>query len=59
MIALNMDAAEANRILLALERLDQGSGLEPALGALREHLKTALIAKSSGDAGSAPSSADA
>lgn len=57
-IALKMDAAEANRVLLALERLDQDSGLEPALAALREHMKTALVTKSSGDTDSAPSSAD-
>jgi hypothetical protein len=54
-IALTMDAAAANRILLVLERLDQEGGLDPALGELREHIKTALVTKSSGDTDSAPS----
>lgn len=54
-IAIKLDAAQANRLLLALEHLDQGSGLEPALAALREDLKTALVTKSSGDTDSAPS----
>lgn len=57
-ISLKMDAAQANRLLLALEHLDQGAGLEPALAALREDLKTALIPKSSGDTDSAPSSGE-
>ncbi len=55
-LAVRMDAPQANRILLALERLDQAGGLDPALAQLREHLKTALVRKSSGDTDSAPSS---
>jgi len=54
-ITVRMRATEANRVLLALERLDQDEGLDPALGELREHLKTALTTKSSGDTDSAPS----
>lgn len=54
-ISLIMDAAAANRVLLVLERLDQEGGLDPALGELREHIKTALVTKSSGDTDSAPS----
>jgi hypothetical protein len=54
-IALRMDAPQANRLLLAIERLDQDSGLDPAFGDLRERLKTALVTKSSGDTDSAPS----
>lgn len=54
-ISVVMDASAANRILLVLERLDQEGGLEPALGELREHIKTALVTKSSGDTDSAPS----
>jgi hypothetical protein len=54
-IALRMDAGEANRMLLALERLDQDGGLEPSLADLREMLKAALVNKSSGDTDSAPS----
>lgn len=54
-IAIRMDAGSANRLLLALERLDQDSGLEPSLAQLRESLKAALVTKSSGDTDSAPS----
>ncbi len=54
-VSLRIGAPEANRILLALERLDQEAGLDPALAELREHLKTALTTKSSGDTDSAPS----
>jgi hypothetical protein len=54
-IALRLDAPEANRILLTLERLDQEGGLDPALATLRETLKEALVTKSSGDTDSAPS----
>lgn len=55
-IAVRMDTGEANRLLLALERLDQdGGGLEPSLATLRESLKAALVTKSSGDTDSAPS----
>ena len=56
-IAVKFDAADANRLLLALERLDQdGGGLEPSLAMLRETLRAALVTKSSGDTASAPSS---
>lgn len=54
-IAVKLDAAEANRLLLALEHLDQDGGLEPSLATLRETLKAALVTKSSGDDDSAPS----
>ena len=54
-IAVKLDAAEANRLLLALEHLDQDGGLEPSLATLRETLKAALVTKSSGDEDSAPS----
>jgi hypothetical protein len=54
-ISLRMGAPEANRILLAIERLDQEGGIDPAFGVLRERLKTALVTKSSGDTDSAPS----
>ena len=54
-IAIRLDAPTANRVLLALERLDQQSGLEPALAELREGLRAALAGKSSGDTDSAPS----
>lgn len=54
-IAVKLDAAEANRLLLALEHLDQDGGLEPSLATLRETLKAALVTKSSGDDDSTPS----
>lgn len=54
-IVVRMNAPEANRLLLAIERMDQESGVDPALGDLRERLKTALVTKSSGDTDSAPS----
>jgi len=54
-IAIRLDAPSANRVLLAFERLDQQSGLDPALAELREALKRALVTKSSGDTDSAPS----
>lgn len=54
-VALHLSAPEANRLLLAIERLDQEGGLDPAFADLRERLKTALMAKSSGDTDSAPS----
>ncbi|HKU67449.1 MAG TPA: hypothetical protein VJP85_06730 [Candidatus Baltobacteraceae bacterium] len=54
-IAIRLDAPQANRLLLALERLDQEGGLNPSLAQLRETLKEALVAKSSGDTDSAPS----
>jgi hypothetical protein len=57
-IAVKMDAGAANRVLLALERLDQEGGLEPSLATLRETLKAALVTKSSGDTDSAPSSGE-
>jgi hypothetical protein len=55
-VVLRIDAADANRLLLALERLDQDGGLEPSLATLRETLRAALVTKSSGDTDSAPSS---
>ena len=55
-ISVKIEAGEANRLLLALERLDQDSGLEPSLATLRETLRAALVTKSSGDVDSAPSS---
>jgi hypothetical protein len=54
-IAIHMNAADANRTLLALEHLDQQSGLDPALAELRESIKAALVSKSSGDVDSGPS----
>lgn len=54
-IVVKLDAAQANRLLLALEHLDQEGGLEPSLATLRETLKAALVSKSSGDTDSAPS----
>ena len=54
-IAIKIGAADANRLLLALEHLDQDTGLEPSLAELRETLKEALVTKSSGDTDSAPS----
>jgi hypothetical protein len=54
-IAVKLDAPQANRLLLALERLDQEGGIDPALATLRDTLKEALIKKSSGDTDSAPS----
>jgi hypothetical protein len=41
--------------LLALERLDQQGGLDPALAELRDELRQGLVKKSSGDVNSAPS----
>lgn len=57
-IAVRLDAGEANRLLLALERLDQEGGLDPSLSTLRDTLKEALVTKSSGDTDSAPSSGE-
>lgn len=57
-IAVKMDAGSANRLLLALERLDQDGGLEPSLAEFREALKASLVSKSSGDTDSAPSSGE-
>lgn len=54
-LAVRFDAPEANRVLLALERLDQQGGIDPILSELREALRGALVAKSSGDTDSAPS----
>ena len=54
-IGIKMDAPTANRMLLALEHLDQQSGLDPALAQLREALREGLVTKSSGDTDSAPS----
>jgi hypothetical protein len=55
-IAIYLTAPEANRLLLAMEHLDQDSGLDPALAELRDSIRVALVAKSSGDTDSAPSS---
>ena len=54
-LTLKIDAAMANRLLIALEHLDQSSGLDPALSTLREELRAGLVSKSSGDVHSAPS----
>jgi hypothetical protein len=54
-IVIRSDAARANRLLLALERLDQEGGLDPALAELRDELRQGLVKKSSGDVDSAPS----
>ncbi|HZT14057.1 MAG TPA: hypothetical protein VFA29_14755 [Candidatus Baltobacteraceae bacterium] len=54
-LAIELDAPQANRILLALEHLDQESGLNPALDELRTSIRAALVTKSSGDTDSAPS----
>ena len=58
-IAIRIDAGVANRLLLALEHLDQQHGLEPVLADLRETVRSALSTKSSGDIDSAPSSGTA
>lgn len=58
-ITLRLDAGVANRLLLALEHLDQQHGLEPVLADLRETVRSALSMKSSGDVDSAPSSGTA
>lgn len=54
-IVIRADAPRANRLLLALERLDQEGGLDPALAELRDELRQSLVRKSSGDTNSAPS----
>lgn len=54
-VVIRSDAARANRLLLALERLDQQGGLDPALAELRDELRQGLMKKSSGDVESAPS----
>jgi hypothetical protein len=54
-IVIRSDAARANRLLLALENLDQQGGLDPALAELRDELRQGLVKKSSGDVDSAPS----
>ncbi len=54
-IVIRSDAARANRLLLALERLDQQGGLDPALAELRDELRQGLVKKSSGDVDSVPS----
>jgi hypothetical protein len=54
-IVIRSDAARANRLLLALERLDQQGGLDPALAELRDELRQGLVKKASGDVDSAPS----
>ena len=54
-VTLKIDAGMANRILTAIEHLDQSSGIDPALSSLREELRAGLAAKSSGDTDSSPS----
>lgn len=54
-IGIYLTAPQANRLLLAIEVLDQRAGLDPAFAELRELLKTGLTTKSSGDTDSAPS----
>lgn len=55
-ITLRMDAPKANRLLLAIEALDERTpGVDPALDELRQELRGALASKSSGDTDSAPS----
>lgn len=54
-IIIRSDAPRANRLLLALERLDQEGGLDPALAELRDELRQSLVKKSSGDVDGAPS----
>jgi len=54
-LAISLDAPQANRLLLALERLDEQGGLDPALAELRDGIRQALVKKSSGDTDSAPS----
>jgi len=58
-VIVSMDAGTANRLLLALERMDQRSGLDPVLADLRENVRASLSTKSSGDTDSAPSSGSA
>ncbi len=49
-MTLHIDAPRANRLLLAINLLDQrGPGLDPALADLREDLRILLTGKSSGD----------
>lgn len=54
-IGIHLSAPQANRLLLAIEMLEQRAGLDPAFTELRELLKTGLATKSSGDTDSAPS----
>ena len=54
-LAIRLDAPETNRLLLALERLEQQGGLDPALAELRDALRQGLVKKSSGDTDSSPS----
>lgn len=58
-VGIRLDGGAANRVLLALERLEQTDRLDPALGQLRDEIKHALENKSSGDTGSTPSSGNA
>ena len=59
MATIRLDGGTANRVLLALERLEQDDRLDPVLGDLRYAVKYALQDKSSGDTDSAPSSGNA
>ncbi len=54
-MVIHVGAGEANRLLLALERLDQMGGLDPELARLRDAVRSGLVTKSSGDTDSAPS----
>lgn len=58
-VVVTMDAGTANRLLLALEMIDQRSGLDPVLAELRENVRASLSTKSSGDTDGAPSSGSA
>lgn len=58
-VVVTMGTGTANRLLLALELIDQRSGLDPVLADLREHVRASLSTKSSGDIDSAPSSGSA
>lgn len=49
-ITIRLDTGVANRLLLALEHLDQQHGLEPVLADLRETVRSALSTSDSGTA---------
>lgn len=58
-LPLGIDNAGANRILLALEMLEQrDTRLDPALDELRARLRDVLVEKSSGAPQGAPSSGE-
>lgn len=54
-IGIHLTAPQANRLLLAIEMLEQRAGLDPAFAELRDLLRTGLVTKSSGDTDSTPS----